>query len=65
MKRVILVAALSILLLMLTGCKDTSISLTAGFITDWESPDGVHYWVSPNQGFIAPRYDKNGQLVTD
>lgn len=36
-------------------------------VTEWISPDGVHYWYQ-REGYhamLAPRYDKNGNLVID
>lgn len=36
-------------------------------ITEWISPDGVHYWYQYG-GYgrmLAPRYDNNGNLVID
>lgn len=37
-------------------------------MNEWISPDGVHYWFHEGmygESFLAPRYDKNGNLVTD
>lgn len=36
-------------------------------ITEWISPDGVHYWYqrSGYHAMLAPRYDNNGNLVID
>lgn len=36
-------------------------------ITEWVSPDGVHYWYQQAgyHAMLAPRYDKNGNLVID
>lgn len=31
---------------------------------EWISYDGVHYWYGTN-GYLAPRYDANGELVID
>lgn len=66
MKKMLLAAMLCLALAMLTACGQTSVGLTTGIITDWVSPDGVHYWISVDQrGAMAPRYDENGQLVID
>lgn len=66
MKKMLLAAMLCLALLMLTACGQTSISLTTGIITDWVSPDGVHYWISVDQrGAMAPRYGEDGRLVID
>lgn len=36
-------------------------------ITEWVSPDGVHYWYQQSgyHAMLAPRYDRNGKLVID
>lgn len=36
-------------------------------ITEWISPDGVHYWYQEAgyHAMLAPRYDSNGNLVID
>lgn len=36
-------------------------------MTEWISPDGVHYWHNrgSNIEMLAPRYDHDGQLVID
>lgn len=36
-------------------------------ITEWVSPDGVHYWYQQSgyHAMLAPRYDRNGELVID
>lgn len=36
-------------------------------MTEWISPDGVHYWLQKTtyQAMLAPRYDAEGNLVID
>ena len=36
-------------------------------ITEWVSPDGVHYWYQQSgyHSMLAPRYDVSGNLVID
>lgn len=36
-------------------------------VTEWVSPDGVHYWYRNmgQQAMLAPRYDSEGNLVID
>ena len=36
-------------------------------MSEWVSPDGVHYWMYNNtyQFGMSPRYDSNGNLVID
>lgn len=36
-------------------------------MTEWVSPDGVHYWMcdSSRKNALAPRYDHDGNLVID
>ena len=36
-------------------------------VVEWISPDGVHYWFykSHYKMALAPRYDRNGELVID
>lgn len=36
-------------------------------VTEWISPDGVHYWFQRegNREMLAPRYDHDGNLVID
>lgn len=36
--------------------------------TEWISPDGTHYWYKSGAygaGYLAPRYDNDGNLVID
>lgn len=69
---------LSIMILLLSGCTDTSnytafenedfdITKAPQGVSEWISPDGVHYWIHKgryNYG-MAPRYDSNGNLVVN
>ena len=36
-------------------------------VTEWISPDGVHYWYQQSgyHAMLAPRYDSEGNLVID
>lgn len=46
---------------------DIQIDPGATGVTEWISPDGVHYWQYSGYHMYAltPRYDKKGQLVID
>ena len=64
MKKVLVILMVITLLLVLSSCDGTKVSLD---VSEWTSPDGVHYWVY--NGYyrlgLAPRYDSDGQLVIE
>lgn len=53
--------------LVIAGENKTKVHSDDVSVTEWISPDGVHYWYQ-REGYhamLAPRYDKNGNLVID
>lgn len=73
MKRFIVCVLIAFSMLMLNGCTLTEptayvyIDGIPNNIYEWISPDGVHYWVIREYSMagIAPRYQRNGNLVID
>ena len=70
-KIIILVASI---LLLLTGCEDNNQeyrdmpnSVIEPMLSEWVSPDGVHYWMYRDAycSGITPRYDNEGNLVIE
>ena len=70
-KIIILVASI---LLLLTGCQDNNQeyrdmpnSVIEPMLSEWVSPDGVHYWMYRDAycSGITPRYDNKGNLVIE
>lgn len=75
-KRITLLSILITVMLFTCGCgsvsdttrKEVNNYLPSDYGTyDWISPDGVHYWIYSGayRYGIAPRYDKNGNLVVE
>lgn len=54
-------------MLLLSGCDNERIvNNNDTQFQEWISPDGVHYWYrGASQGYLAPRYDRDGNLVID
>ena len=69
----LIILAVSILLL-LTGCenknkeyRDMPNSVIEPMLSEWVSPDGVHYWMYRDAycSGLTPRYDNKGNLVIE
>ena len=67
MKKLIVVLLLIAVLLTLCSCDSKGVKLYQYGMNEWVSPDGVHYWIyhKGNGLGLAPRYDKNGELIID
>lgn len=67
MKKVIVVLMLVAVLLTLCSCNRKGMPLFSFGMNEWTSPDGVHYWIwhDDDEFGLAPRYNKNGELVID
>ena len=68
-KKIAIIALAGTLLFGLTGCAPGGGEYVrnSGYMDEWISPDGVHYWrddVGKN-GCMAPRYDHEGNLVIE
>lgn len=73
------ILCITLIVALLTGCEKTDNCIQNGVqyndgnlaksikFNEWVSPDGVHYWISIKGkiSMMAPRYDKNGNLVID
>lgn len=68
MKKVLVILMLITLLLVLSSCDIDGYDIDDDYgISEWISPDGVHYWTY-NCAYwfgLAPRYDSAGQLVIE
>lgn len=71
MKRLLLVVMLIIMLLTMCSCSEDpngiNVYSTNGKMSEWISPDGVHYWFyKSNKAIgIAPRFDRDGHIIID
>ena len=63
-KKIAVIALASTLLFGLAGCAGRDSTYNSGYMDEWISPDGVHYW-RDNAGYMAPRYDHEGNLVIE
>ena len=66
-KKIAVIAFAGTLLFGLAGCAGRDSTHNSGYIDEWISPDGVHYWrdTTGNNGYMVPRYDHEGNLVID
>lgn len=68
MKKKIFIGIIAVALATsLTGCMGGETIHNSGYMNEWISPDGVHYWKesSSYMGYMAPRYGHEGNLVIE
>lgn len=63
MKKLLMATIMAMVIFSLTSCSATE-KLNNLMISEWVSPDGVHYWEG-SYGALSPRYDNNGELIID
>lgn len=69
MKKIICLICAMIMAFGLSACQGQRDVISNDYqrFDEWVSPDGVHYWykTSGYMGYLAPRYDHDGNLVID